>query len=251
MDPWQLTGRRAIVAGGSGGLGAAMAHGLHRAGADVVILGRSEATASVAAALGGERPAHAIRTDLTDRAALDDAVARSVDWLGGLDILVAAQGVALPRPVLDHDDDAWDVTLETNLTSVFRLARAAGRLMAAQGRGKIVTVASMLSFSGGLNVAAYAASKGGVAQLTKALANELAPHGVNVNSIAPGYIKTNANIHIWRDDPKRTAEILARLPAGRWGDPDDLVGPLLFLCSPASDYLHGVVLPVDGGWLAR
>jgi 2-deoxy-D-gluconate 3-dehydrogenase len=123
--------------------------------------------------------------------------------------------------------------------------------MAQQGRGKIVTIASMLSFSGGLNVAAYAASKGGVAQVTKALANELAPRGVNVNSIAPGYIRTNANVHIWRDDPTRTAEILARLPAGRWGEPDDVVGPLLFLCSTSADYLHGVVLPVDGGWLAR
>lgn len=123
--------------------------------------------------------------------------------------------------------------------------------MSAQGAGEIVTVASMLNFSGGFSVAAYAASKGGVAQLTKALANELAPHGVNVNSIAPGYIKTNANVHIWRDDPTRSAEILARLPSGRWGEPADMVGPLLFLCSPASEYLHGVVLPVDGGWLFR
>ena len=134
---------------------------------------------------------------------------------------------------------------------MFELAQLAARAMAATGGGKIVTIASMLSFSGGLNVAAYAASKGGVAQLTKALANEWAPLGINVNGIAPGYIKTNLNRHIWQDDPTRTAEILARLPVGRWGEPEDLVGPTLFLCSPAADYLHGVILPVDGGWLSR
>jgi 2-deoxy-D-gluconate 3-dehydrogenase len=251
MDPEGLRGRTALVIGGAGGLGAAMSRGLSAAGVDVAIMGRSESLEQTAQSIGDGRRVIAARCDVTDRAALDNAIDDVSERLGGIDILVAAQGIAVPRPVLDHDDEAWDRTLETNLTSVFRSCRRVGRQMAERGSGKIVTVASMLSFSGGLNVAAYAASKGGIAQLTKALANELAPRGVNVNAIAPGYIKTGANAHIWRDNPTRTAEILARLPAGRWGEPDDMVGPLLFLCSAASDYLHGVVLPVDGGWLSR
>ena len=147
--------------------------------------------------------------------------------------------------------DDWDDTLEVNLTSVFELCRLAGTSMVQRGEGKIVTVASMLSFQGGFRAAAYAAAKGGVAQLTKALANEWAPHGVNVNAIAPGYVKTGLNRHIWRDDPVRSEAVLARLPAGRWGDPADLAGAVVFLASAASDYVHGIVLPVDGGWLAR
>jgi 2-deoxy-D-gluconate 3-dehydrogenase len=228
-----------------------MSEGLSASGVEVAIMGRSSALADTARAIGSGRRVLPVRCDVTDRGALDDALDEVTARLGGIDILVAAQGIAVPRPVLEHDDDAWDRTLETNLTSVFRSCRRVGAQMAERRSGKIVTVASMLSFSGGLNVAAYAASKGGVAQLTKALANELAPHGVNVNAIAPGYIKTNANAHIWRDNPTRTDEILARLPSGRWGEPGDMVGPLLFLCSAFSDYLHGVVLPVDGGWLSR
>jgi 2-deoxy-D-gluconate 3-dehydrogenase len=251
MDPWQIAGKRALVVGGGGGLGSAMARGLYGAGVDVAIMGRSPSVNVVATEISADRAVMAVRCDVTDRHALDRAVSDVEDRLGGIDILVAAQGIALPRSVLDHDDQAWDDTIETNLTSVFRVCRSVSRRMVAAGAGKIVTVASMLSFSGGLQVAAYAASKGGVAQLTKALANELAPAGINVNAIAPGYIKTAANVHIWRDNPQRTNEILDRLPAGRWGEPDDMVGPLLFLCSPAADYLHGVVLPVDGGWLSR
>lgn len=249
MDPWGIAGKKALVVGG-GGLGAAMCRGLYEAGVDVAIIGRSDSVDAVAREIRTDRPVFTVQCDVTDRAALDRGVADAVDRLGGIDILVAAQGIARPRPVLEHDDEDWDATLETNLTSVFRLCRSVGLLMAPTG-GKIVTVASMLSFSGGFQVAAYAASKGGVAQLTKAMANELAPLGINVNGIAPGYIKTNANVHIWRDNPVRTAEILTRLPAGRWGEPQDMIGPLLFLCSPASDYLHGVILPVDGGWLSR
>ena len=141
--------------------------------------------------------------------------------------------------------------LATNLTSVFELCRLAGGLMVAAGRGKIVTVASMLSFSGGFEVSPYAASKGGVAQLTRALSNEWAPRGVNVNAIAPGYFRTELTVPIWRDDSDRNAEIVGRLPAGRWGEPADLAGATVFLASAASDYVHGIVLPVDGGWLAR
>ncbi len=249
---FDLAGRRALVVGGGGGLGRAMARGLHQAGAEVVVMGRSAAAETAAVEIGtAERPVRAVRVDLLERDALRSGFEEAVTRLGGLDILITAQGFTRARPALDHDLETWDETLETNLTSVFELAQLAARTMAAAGGGKIVTIASMLSFSGGLNVAAYAASKGGVAQLTKALANEWAPLGINVNGIAPGYIKTKMNSHIWQDDPKRTAEILARLPAGRWGEPEDLLGPALFLCSPAADYLHGVILPVDGGWLSR
>jgi 2-deoxy-D-gluconate 3-dehydrogenase len=229
-----------------------MASALHEEGAALAIMSRSEAAEEAAAAIGSpERPAHAVRADVTDRVALAAGFERAVELLGGLDILIAAQGLTLPSPALEHSLEDWDATLETNVTSVFELAQLAAREMVPAGGGKIVTVASMLSFSGGLNAAAYAAAKGGVAQLTKALANEWAPLGINVNSIAPGYIKTPLNRHIWQDDPQRTAEILARLPAGRWGEPADMKGPTVFLCSPASDYLHGVILPVDGGWLSR
>jgi 2-deoxy-D-gluconate 3-dehydrogenase len=174
-----------------------------------------------------------------------------MEVLGAIDILVLAHGYVRATAAIDHDLASWDQTLETNVTSVFELAQLAARDMVARGGGKIITIASMLSFSGGVNVPAYAASKGAVAQLTKALANEWAGLKVNVNAIAPGYIKTALNQHIWRDDPERGEEILARLPVGRWGEPEDLKGATVFLASPASDYLHGVVLAVDGGYLAR
>lgn len=247
MDHWGLAGRVAVVIGGGGGLGSAMSAGLAGAGASVVVVGRSEDADRVAATIGGA----SVRCDASVPEELDaclNGIKRDHDRV---DVLVAAQGIARPSPLLEHGDDDWDDTIATNLTSVFRACRTVGKWMAESGGGKIVTIASMLSYSGGVRVAAYAASKGGVAQLTKAMANELAPYGVNVNSIAPGYVKTNANRHIWRDDPRRTEEILARLPAGRWGEPADVVGPLLFLCSSYADYLHGVVLPVDGGWLSR
>lgn len=233
-----LKGARAIVAGGAGGIGRGIVDALKDADCRVVVLGRS-----------GVPPEHTV--DVADRAALAVVFDRAVGELGGLDILVAAQGIARSGASLEYDLDLWDETLEVNLTSVFELCQHAARVMVPQGSGRIVTIASMLSFSGGLNAAAYAASKGGVAQLTKALSNEWAPHGVNVNAIAPGYVRTAANRHIWRDDPVREAQITARLPAGRWGEPADIAGPVLFLCSPAARYMHGVVLPVDGGWLAR
>ncbi len=239
-----------MVVGASSGLGRAIALGLSGAGVRVVGAGRDGNALAETAALSSSE-LRVVSVDVTDREATEDLIGRAEELVGALDIAVLAQGIATPRPIAEHDDEAWDATLETNLTSVFRIARRVGTDMAERGRGKIITVASMLSFSGGLNVAAYAASKGGIAQLTKALANELAPRGVNVNAIAPGYIQTRANAHIWRDDPKRRGQILERLPAGRWGEPDDVVGPALFLASSASDYVHGVILPVDGGWLSR
>jgi 2-deoxy-D-gluconate 3-dehydrogenase len=244
---FDLTGRLALVTGGGRGLGRGMAGALAAAGATVAVLGRSEQVDRAAAELGGV----AVRADLADREQLQRGFAEAVAALGGLDVLVASHGLGRRVPALEHDRADWDDVLATNLTSVFELCRLAGRIMVDRRRGKIVTVASMLSFSGGLNVSSYAASKGGVAQLTKALANEWAPHCVNVNAIAPGYFKTDLNVGIWRDDPERSAQILERIPAGRWGEPSDLAGAVVFLASPASDYVHGVVLPVDGGFLAR
>jgi 2-dehydro-3-deoxy-D-gluconate 5-dehydrogenase len=244
---FDLTGRRALVTGGGGGLGRALAEALSEAGAAVAVLGRSERTEQAAEELG----ALGVRADLSDRADLQRGFEEAVGRLGGLDVLVTSHGIGRPADALDHRLGDWDAVLEVNLTSVFELCQLAGRLMVERGSGKIVNIASMLSFSGGLKVASYAASKGGVAQLTKALANEWAPYGVNVNAIAPGYVKTQLNTHIWRDDPERTAQILTRIPAGRWGEPSDLKGAVVFLSAAASDYLHGVVLPVDGGWLAR
>jgi 2-deoxy-D-gluconate 3-dehydrogenase len=249
--PFSLTGRRALVTGGGGGIGRGLAHGLAEAGAAVCLLGVSERAEAEAAALrAAGYEATAVRADLGDRSQIDGAVAAAATALGGLDVLVACHGTNIVGDSLELDLDDWDRVLEVNLTSVFRLAQLAGRRMAEQGHGKIVTIASMLSFSGGFRAAAYAASKGGVAQLTKALSNELAPHGVNVNAIAPGYVRTDLNRHIW-SDPVRTEQVLARLPAGRYGEAADLAGACVFLASAASDYVHGVILPVDGGWLAR
>jgi 2-deoxy-D-gluconate 3-dehydrogenase len=247
MELFDLSGRRALVTGGGRGLGHGMAEALAGAGAAVALAGRSEQVEEAARELGGV----AVRADLAERGELHAAFERAVELLGGLDILVTAHGTTHRGAALDVEAGAWDGVVATNLTSVFELCRLAGRRMVAAGRGKIVTVASMLSFSGGVGVSPYAASKGGVAQLTKALANEWAPHGVNVNAIAPGYFRTELTAPIWRDDPARNDEILARLPAGRWGEAADLGGATVFLASAASDYVHGIVLPVDGGWLSR
>jgi 2-deoxy-D-gluconate 3-dehydrogenase len=246
-DLFDLSGRRALVTGGGGGLGRAMAEALVEAGASIAVLGRSERTDQAARELGGV----GVRADLADRDDLQRGFGEAIDRLGGLDVLVTSHGIGRPSDALDHELEDWDAVLEVNLTSVFTLCRLAGRIMIEQGGGKIVNVASLLAFSGGFRVSSYAASKGAVAQLTKALANEWAPAGVNVNAIAPGYVKTQLNTHIWRDDPNRSEQILVRIPAGRWGEPSDLKGAVVFLAAPASDYLHGVVLPVDGGWLAR
>ena len=247
LPPFALDGRRALVTGGGGGLGAAMAQGLSEAGATVAVLGRSHSAETAAAAIGGL----AVRADLTEPGELRNGFATAVSSLGGLDIIVLSHGDVHAEPARTHDIQRWHEVLNANLTTVFELCQLAGNVFLDQGYGKMILIASMLSFSGGLNVASYAASKGGIAQLTKALANEWACHGVNVNAIAPGYIKTNMNAHIWRDDPIRAEQILTRLPVGRWGEPEDLTGAVVFLASAAADYLHGVILPVDGGYLAR
>lgn len=245
---FDIRGLRALVTGGTGAIGSAIARGFVAAGARVAIVGRSEDTPTIAARLGPD--VAGITADLADLQALTQAFAQVTAALGGLDVLITAHGSARVQAATEYSQEFWDEMLTMNLTSVFQLCRLAAPIMLGQGRGKIITIASMLSFSGGLMVSGYAASKGGVAQLTKALANEWSGRGINVNAIAPGYIKTRLNEHIWRD-PVRHDQILTRLPSGRWGNPDDLVGAAIFLASPASDYVHGIVLPVDGGWLAR
>jgi len=189
--------------------------------------------------------------NLSDRAAADQLLPAVLASFGRLDILVNNAGIVRRLPAADHPDEIWDEVIEVNLTSVFRLSRAAARHMLERGDGgKIINVASLLSFQGGILVPAYAAAKGGVAQLTKALANEWASKGINVNAIAPGYMSTD-NTDALRSDPARSKQILERIPAGRWGVPSDLAGAAVFLCSAASDYIHGHVLAVDGGWLSR
>jgi 2-deoxy-D-gluconate 3-dehydrogenase len=250
---FSLAGSRALVTGASGGLGAAIAIGLARAGADVVVHGELQAAdcdATVSAIGAAGVRAAAVAGDLADPAAPGRLVAEAVAALGGLDILVNNAGMIRRAAAEETSDEDWDRVVAVNLSSVFRLCREAGRGMLAAGRGKIINIASLLSFQGGIRVPAYAASKSGVAAITRALANEWAERGVNVNAIAPGYMSTN-NTAALRADPARSRQILERIPAGRWGEPDDLVGAAVFLASPASDYVHGHVLVVDGGWMGR
>jgi len=245
LQLFDIKGARALVTGGGSGLGHAMALTLRDAGAHVVIVGRSEKVL-----LGRSEGLVPIARDVAVRGAAADVVTECARLVGGLDILVNSHGMATRSKAEEFDHDTWQTTIEVNLVSVFDMCQAAGREFLRLGKGKIINVASMLSFSGGLHASAYAASKGGVAQLTKALANEWAGRGVNVNAIAPGYLET-AMTEGLRADAVRNRQILERLPAGRWGKPADLAGALLFLSSRASDYVHGVILPVDGGWLAR
>jgi len=250
MDLFALDGKRALVTGASRGLGAAISVALASAGADVALHAAEacEATSERVRALG--RKTACFVGDLADRAVVDRAVPDAIDALGGLDILVNNAGIIRRAPAVDHSDEDWDAVITVNLSSLFRLCRAAGRHMLPRGSGKIINVASLLSFQGGLTIPGYAAAKGGVAQLTKALANEWAAKGVNVNAIAPGYMIT-ANTAPLREDPVRTRQITERIPAGRWGQPEDLSGAVIFLASRASDYVHGHVLVVDGGWMGR
>ena len=251
-SPFDLAGRVALVTGSSRGLGAAMARALAKAGADVVLHASTKSPADAAAALASEcgvRTAGLV-ADLQHRDAVDALVPGVLDRMGRLDIVVNNAGIIRRADAVAYPDADWDAVLEVNLSSAFRLCRAAGAHMLAAGYGKIVNIASVLSFQGGLRVPAYAAAKGGLAQLTRALANEWAAKGVNVNAIAPGYMRTD-NTRALSDDPVRYRQILDRIPAGRWGEPDDLGGAIVFLASGASDYVHGQLLVVDGGWLGR
>ena len=252
IDSFRLAGEVAMVTGASFGLGRAMAEGLAEAGADIVGISRHETN------LGDvERAVHtsgrrflALACDVGDRRQLAEAVAEAHSWQGRLDILVNNAGIIERAPAVEHSDEAWDSVMRVNLDAVWFGSREAGKFMVAEGKGKIITTASILTFSGGILVPGYAASKGAIAQLTKALANEWAPRGVSVNAIAPGYFVTR-NTEALRADEHRSRAILERIPADRWGDPDDLKGAAVFLASSASDYVHGHVLVVDGGWFAR
>ena len=250
MDLFDLTGKKAIITGAGGGLGRGMAEGLHAAGADVAIVDISAKIGVVAGEIGREgAKVHGIQGNLGSREDLARAFAKAVAALGGdLDILINCAGIQRRNPCADFTLKDWDDVLEINLSVVFQMCQLAGRIMLGKGKGKIINVASMLSFFGGYTVPAYAASKGGVAQLTKALSNEWAAQGVNVNAIAPGYMATSMNTALIQNED-RNEKILVRIPAGRWGTPDDVKGVIIFLASDASDYLNGTVIPVDGGYL--
>jgi len=251
-DPFRLDGRVALVTGASRGLGAAIAMALADAGADIVLHASREPANETARTIRDRtaRRAETIVGDLSDRHVSTRLVEDTLATMGQIDVLINNAGTIRRAPAADFSDADWDTVIEVNLTSAFRLCRAAGRHMLAKGSGKIVNVASLLSFQGGITVPAYAAAKGGIAQLTKALANEWAGRGVHVNAIAPGYMRTD-NTQALRDDPVRSKAILDRIPAGRWGEPSDIAGAAVFLASPASNYVHGHVLVVDGGWLGR
>ncbi|RRR95618.1 SDR family oxidoreductase [Glycomyces terrestris] len=251
MNPFDLTGRLAVVTGAKRGIGFAMAEALAAAGADVIGVSATiepEGSAIGQCVTGLGRAFRALRADLNDpaqTAALAESLAAEP-----VDILVNNAGTIRRAPAAEHSDEFWNEVLQVNLTSQFALARAVGRSMLARGGGKIVFTASLLSFQGGINVPGYAAAKSGIAGLTRALANEWTSRGVTVNAIAPGYIATD-NTQALQDDPDRSKAILDRIPAGRWGRPGDLAGATVFLASPASDYVSGAVIPVDGGWLGR
>jgi 2-dehydro-3-deoxy-D-gluconate 5-dehydrogenase len=252
VSPFNLDGRVALVTGASRGIGAGIALGLAQAGASVVLHSSErpalETEKKIQAA--GPTQTRCLTADLSNRAATECLMSDAIGTFGGIDILVNNAGIIRRAPAASYGDEDWDAVLEVDLTSVFRLCRIAGNHMLARGHGKIVNVASLLSFQGGITVPAYAAAKGGVAQLTKALANEWAGKGVNVNAIAPGYIHTDVTRPL-QEDPARNRAILERIPAGRWGEPEDLSGAVVFLASRAADYIHGHVLAVDGGWLGR
>lgn len=248
-----LSGRTALVTGCRRGIGLAVARRLAEAGADVVGVSASlepdgGAVGAEVRALGRRFAAH--RCDLGDRAALRALVDRLDADGEAVDVLINNAGTIRRAPAAEHADEDWDAVIDVNLTAPFLLTRELGRRMLSRGWGRVVFVASVLSFQGGLNVPGYAASKGGMAQLARAFANEWAARGVAVNAVAPGYVETD-NTAALRADPARAAELLARVPAGRWATPEDVAGPVLFLCSDEAAFVHGAVLPVDGGWLGR
>src|SRR6201987_5125729 len=252
LDTFRLDGKTALVTGSSRGLGSAIALALAEVGANVGLHGKSQA---------GEKGCDQIRTlgsksfylagDVSDPKVCEELIARTIDEFGSIDILINNAGMIRRAPAADYPLSDWEALISVHLTAVFRLSQLAGQHMLQRGKGgKIVNMASVLSFQGGIFVPAYSAAKGGIAILTMALANEWASKGINVNAIAPGYMATD-NTEATRQDPVPSRQLLDRIPAGRWGSPSDLAGAALFLCSSASDYVHGHVLVADGGWLAR
>ena len=248
---FDLTGRKAIVTGAAQGLAYSMAEGLMESGAEVAVIDISDRTVEVARDFCGRGfRCHGIQADLSRIDELEGVFSRAVDALGGLDIIVNGAGVQRRYRSEEFPTEEWEFVINVNLNSVWKLCQLAGRHFLENGGGKIINIASMLSFLGGYTVAAYAASKGGVAQLTKALSNEWAGKNININALAPGYMATALNTAII-NDPVRSKEILDRIPARRWGQPGDMKGAVIFLASGASDYLNGAIIPVDGGFLSR
>ena len=253
LDQFNLAGKTALVTGCRRGIGRGIAEALASAGADIIGVSASlEASGSAiekaVTAMGRKFTAHSV--DFSDRRAVTDFCARLAAENITPDILINNSGTIKRKPAAEHDDDLWDEVLEVNLNAQFVISREIGRHMIARGSGKIIFTASLLTFQGGITVPGYAASKGGIGQLTKALANEWAGKGVNVNAIAPGYIATD-NTQALQDDEQRYKAILERIPAGRWGTPEDFGGPAVFLASDAANYVHGEILVVDGGWMGR
>lgn len=250
-NPFSLEGKVAIVTGANTGLGQGMAVALAEAGADVALVGRSRPEETVEAVEKTGRKAHVIMADLGSLDPVDTIVGETREALGGLDVLVNNAGIIKRNDSIDFTEADWDAVMDINLKTLFFLSQKAARSMIeAKTGGKIINIASMLSYQGGIRVPSYTASKSGVMGLTRILANEWAKHGINVNAIAPGYFATN-NTAALQADETRNREILGRIPSGRWGDPGDLGGAVVFLASRASDYVQGITLPVDGGWLAR
>ena len=251
LDEFRLDGKVALATGASTGLGAAIAIALAEAGANVACHGNTHGADETCASVSkAGRKAFALTGDLGDRETPRRLIQNTLEHFGQLNILVNNAGMIRRAPATDYSEEDWATVIEVNLSSVFRLSQLAGRHMIERGGGKILNIASLLSFQGGITVPAYAASKGGVAQLTKALANEWAAKNINVNAIAPGYMRTGNTLAL-QENETRNRQILERIPAARWGEPGDLGGAAVFLCSAASDYINGHVLLVDGGWMGR
>lgn len=245
---FSLTGKTAVITGANTGIGQAIAVDLANAGARVALVGRSSMAETQA--MLGNADSLEITADLSTLEPIDRIVAETTEWGGQIDILVNNAGIIRRNDAIDFTEDDWDAVMDVNLKSVFFLSQAVAKTMLPRGSGKIINIASLLSFQGGIRIPSYTASKSGLAGLTRLLACEWAGQGINVNAIAPGYIETN-NTEALRADPVRNKAILDRIPAGHWGQADEIAGAVTFLATPASDYIHGVVLPVDGGWLAR
>ncbi len=253
LDQFKLEGLTALVTGCKSGIGKAMAIGLAEAGANIIGVSatlETEGSEIEKAVTAMGRTLKGYACDFSDRSALYRFITQVKGDFPQIDILINNAGTIIRKPAVEHPDEDWDKVLEVNLSAQFILSREIGKEMVARGKGKIIFTASLLTFQGGILVPGYAASKAGIGQLTMALANEWAGRGVNVNAIAPGYIST-ANTEALRNDPERSQAILARIPAGRWGTPEDFAGSVVFLASAASDYIHGAILLVDGGWMGR
>jgi 2-deoxy-D-gluconate 3-dehydrogenase len=249
LDKFRLDGQVAVVTGGTKGLGRAIAQALAEAGADIAVVSRNPDRGIEESVLGlGRKYLHHV-ADLSDRNQTKNVASAILKEMGDISILINNSGIIRRAPAAEYSEKDWDATIEIDLTGAFILSQSCGRIMLKRGRGKIINIASVLAFQGGINVVAYTAAKHGVAGLTKALANDWASKGVNVNGLAPSFFITELTEPIQKDQD-RSKSITTRTPAGRWGIPGDIAGAVVFLASPASDFIHGVVLPVDGGWMA-